>query len=486
MNHSPLPQRHALRLTVSLSGLLMVLLAGCATHSDRLLPVRTEFYSGRVGASEALILTQLERDRPREREVLQLDQAMIQLVTGRAASAERLMRGVRDRFDSYEQVSVGETALSFVTDDNARAYAGEDYEHVLVRAMLSLANLMHDGGDAEAYALQAADKQQEIITRLQDKGDDLPDALLAYKQVALGPYVRAMLAEESPLTFGEAQRYRAQVVSYQPDFPFGQPDLQRATTGRPTGAGQGSLYVFVLLGRGPYKESVDEIPTQAALLVADRILSATAKRSVQPTLAPVKIPRVVRGGSLLDGLHVSVNDQHLGQTATLMDVGAMACDQHAARLPEILGRTIARRILKKGAIYALKETADASQGSALSLALNVVGVAWEATETADTRCWGLLPDQIQVLRAEAPVGEHQLRLIPMRSGEVRGQPAFQQVTIREGRNTYVLVTVPDREIVGNVVVSGSGDAGGETSGQPNPDQESDTVGSSVIHADSSE
>ena len=31
-------------------------------------------------------------------------------------------------------------------------------------------------------------------------------------------------------------------------------------------------------------------------------------------------------------------------------------------------------------------------------------MAWEASEAADTRCWGLLPDKIQVLRIELPAG----------------------------------------------------------------------------------
>jgi len=42
------------------------------------------------------------------------------------------------------------------------------------------------------------------------------------------------------------------------------------------------------------------------------------------------------------------------------------------------------------------------------LAVDLAGVAWEATESADTRCWGLLPDQIQVLRVELPAGRHEI------------------------------------------------------------------------------
>ena len=54
----------------------------------------------------------------------------------------------------------------------------------------------------------------------------------------------------------------------------------------------------------------------------------------------------------------------------------------------------------------LREEAQPQEAGMLSggLALDVAGVVWEATESADTRCWGLLPDKIQVMRLELPAG----------------------------------------------------------------------------------
>ena len=62
-----------------------------------------------------------------------------------------------------------EQFASIATDDKVRAYAGEDYERVLIRAMLSISNLMSNGGDAGAYALQMVDKQQQIIQAVEEK-----------------------------------------------------------------------------------------------------------------------------------------------------------------------------------------------------------------------------------------------------------------------------------------------------------------------------
>ena len=71
--------------------------------------------------------------------------------------------------------------------------------------------------------------------------------------------------------------------------------------------------------------------------------------------------------------------------------------------------------------------------------------AWSATEKADTRCWGLLPREIQVLRAELPVGTHEIQLSPMAfTGQSFAPPQIHHVTIEDGRNHYVVVIAPEQ------------------------------------------
>jgi hypothetical protein len=173
-----------------------------------------------------------------------------------------------------------------------------------------------------------------------------------------------------------------------------------------------------------------------------------------PTLAPVPIPKVVTHTPLAQAVTVRIDGEAVGQTATIVDIGGMASLQQEARYPEIIGRAVARRVLKKGAIYAVKEGVDAAPWSPESIALNIVGIAWEAAERADLRCWGLLPDQIQVLRAAVPAGEHDLSLQAAgRSGPL-GVPSGKRITIRSGRNTCVLAFIPDSRLIGELLVSG--------------------------------
>jgi hypothetical protein len=123
-------------------------------------------------------------------------------------------------------------------------------------------------------------------------------------------------------------------------------------------------------------------------------------------------------------------------------------------LPQIVGRAVARRSVKKAVIYGTKEAMGVQRGSVESFSLDVAGVVWEATERADTRCWGLLPSKIQVLRLELPVGQYPLSLAPHSArGTACGPAVSADVTIQDGRNSYVLATFPGPQIVGKVLVA---------------------------------
>ncbi len=437
---------------LAIPALLLVCLVcgGCATHADHLRGVRQDFFSGDLRQATERIDQQLGR-RSNDADVLRLDRAMVKLAAGRPAEAERLLRSARDRFDHLEQASAVEAAGAMLTDDNARAYAGEDYEQVLIRAMLALTNLMHDGGDAGAYALQIADKQQQIVQRLAAVNGQAP--LPEFKRVALGPYLHGLLREQTHSNYDDVARAYTQVVSWQPDFHPGQADLQRATHGHHSARGNGVLYAFTLVGRGPYKEEALEIPTTAAMLVADQIVSALGDQTVPPTLAPVKVPRVVLAHNRVENVQLLVDGHPAGQTETITDVGQFAVQQYQANYAHVLARAVARRAVKKGIIYAGKQASGIEKDSLLSFAWDMGGVAWEATEAADTRCWGLLPDKIQVLRIELPAGPHQITLIPVRGSRALGSVNTTEVELLDGRNTYLLANFPDDRLVGQILTN---------------------------------
>jgi uncharacterized protein len=425
---------------------LFLWICGCASHADRLRDIRNDFYTGKLDRSAEVIDKRLHSKY--DADVFKLDRAIVQLASGKPKECETLLRDVRDRFDYLEQTSVPEHVLAAITDDQRIAYAGEDYEKVLIRAFLALANLLEDGADAEAYALQVTDKQQQIMEAGSDETGANPK--LQYKQLALGAYIYGLLREETHSNYDDAERAYQRVVEWEPAFQAGAADLERARNGHHSAPGCGVVYVFALVGRGPYKEEVAELPTSAALLIADRIISHTASHTLPPTIAPIKVPRVVLTRNSISAVNVVCDGKDFGTTETIGDISRMAVEQYDAIYPRVMARAIARRVIKKGVIYAGKEAVHADN-PLVELAFDAGGVVWEATESADTRCWGLLPDKIQVLRLELPVGDHKLSLRATCDSRPCGPGNSVAVRVAQGRNTYVLANFPDARIVGTIL-----------------------------------
>ncbi len=427
----------------------LALFAGCTTHAQRVHEARQLFQHGELDAA-AQTLEKADSRWHRDQDCLKLDQAMIALVTGRPEDAETRLREVRDQFDYLAQSDLGESTLSFLTDDKQRAYAGEDYEQVLVRVFLALSNLLRDGRDAGAYSLQIEEKQAAIIALGLPGAAENPK--LSYKQLAIAPYLHGVLREATHANYDDAANSFAKVVSWEPRFTGAPLDLERAQRGTHSQPGHGVAYVFTLVGRGPYKEEVVEAPTSNALLIADRILSAVGKYELPPTIAPIKVPHVVVPPNEIDGVLVQVNQLPAGVTQSITDIGQLAVAQHQAVLPHIVARSVVRRIAKKAVSYGAQDGLNVNNSWA-SLGILAAGVAWEFTESADTRCWGLLPNQIQVQRLELPVGTHQIGLCPARRGAPLGPLQTCPVPIVDGRNTYLLACFPDRQLVGQIQVS---------------------------------
>ncbi len=424
--------------------------SGCATYADRLAGIREQFrLNDLTGAQEDLAKAARHRS---DRDVVNLDTAIIKLADGKPKEAEKILRQMRDEFDRLEGVKVGEKAVSMLTDSTHESYKGEDYEKVLIRAMLAISNLMGDGGDAGAYALQVSEKQQQIIEA--GKGKDGENPKLGYKQVAFGPYLSGALREATHSNYDDVARACTLVCNWQPEFPFAQQDLERARHGRHSAPGNGVVYVIGLVGVGPHKEEAVEIASTVSLLIADRILSALGNQDLPPTIAPVKVPKVVLATSDPGAVGVAVDGTPVGRTATITDIGRMAVDQYDAIYPRVIAEAVVRRVVKKAVIYGAMEATGTKKDSLQSVGFDLLGIAWEASESADTRCWGLLPEKIQVLRLELPAGDHQVTLQKIgATGYALGRASTTTVHVENGRNSYMLANFPDYNLVGQVLTN---------------------------------
>ena len=381
-----------------------------------------------------------------------LDLAMVELARGDAAAAESRLRGLRDHFETLPSTSVLNNAASLATDDNARAFQIEDYEQVLLRSMLAICSLAGDATDAEAYCLQAQSRQTEI-DRAAEAGTGEADAENPRlgTQIALAPYLRGTLREATHQNYDDAERAFRLVSSIQPDFAPAVHDVQRASSGAHSSAGHGVLYVLAFVGHGPRLVETVAPTTTASLQIASALLQAVGKHDededgklILPNVASVKVPVVDIPPTAIAAVGVSVGGQFLGATQTLTDVGRLAVEKSEAEMPWTIARAVARRVVKEASVSATTSTLGLTGDVATVFKFAAVS-AWSGAEHADTRCWGLLPREIQVLRAELPVGEQSLDLMPMSpTGEVYVEPSKHHVTIEDGRNHYLILVAPEQ------------------------------------------
>ena len=69
-------------------------------------------------------LTKLASKRGGDKNVVNLDLAIVDLLQGNPHGAEQRLREVRDNLDHLEQTSLAEAAAAVITDDQRRSYEG--------------------------------------------------------------------------------------------------------------------------------------------------------------------------------------------------------------------------------------------------------------------------------------------------------------------------------------------------------------------------
>ena len=435
-----------------------------------------------------------------EKKVLELDVGILDLASGNVPQAEARFRTLRRELEHLEQKDVTEQASSMMTDSRAVAYSGRDFERRMILNMTLLTSLLGDGQDAFAYSLQAkeaADSRRAILAKAAAKAAEsnavaeieaapTPDAVNVIKPashdaqrtaanivatpldqpLALSSYLSTAVQSEQPTRYDETERALNDIGFWNPAFRRHDQTSTTGEFGSRCQPGNGTLHVITLIGKAPRWVSESAEPTTVALLIADRIISATGKHTLPPTISCVKIARPEPCGHTMPTGTVQCLVGPYGSTATasapitfstVVDLNEVALASYHAHRDEEIAHAITRRVVKKGAVYVLKEAQSIHRNSLVDLGINVAGIAWEAMEQADTRSWRMLPARIDIARTELPAGRWSTTLRLSQYGSSRA-PQTIPVQIENGRNTYVVCLIPEQDFTGHFLVGGADNA----------------------------
>jgi hypothetical protein len=391
-----------------------------------------------------------------------LEKAMTRVGREDPDSAIDLLRFSRDRLDTLLVKDMshycGYVGGSFL-DDTAIDYSGADYEHIMVRVILTLCDLIgNQGKDAYAYAVQIGEKQEEILgSNFGAEGEYMPRQ--KYKRVAMGAYIEGLRREED-LQPGEAAKAYERAVAYAEtarDDGILKTALNRATAGQLAAPGHGIIHVFYLAGRGPHLVQTTSVVTELSTRLAGAAVAALAIATTGAGLsafaqAPVPVPALQLNDQTPQPIEITAGDPKVSAvTESLLDVNEVAAQQLEAYMPWIIARAVVRRALKgglaAGAEIGTTIAAEQSMGGWAGVAGLGAGTGLNlgltATERADTRSWSSLPAQVQVARLEVPEGEHTIEL---------GTGASARIAVKKGYGSYVLVLRPDLGKPGLILV----------------------------------
>ncbi|MGB1926781.1 MAG: hypothetical protein ACPHL6_09630, partial [Rubripirellula sp.] len=437
--------------SVFILGLLLTI-TGCGTPFKRLHSARDLFANGDLEATR-VALEKVGESHSRYSDPAELDLAIVELASGKPVDAERRLRTLRDKFDRTPKINGVKEFASMVSDDTALAFRPSGYEEVLIRSMLAVCSLAHDQLDAESYTLQAMAKQSELARNSKQRGILKADDI--YQPIAFAPYLRGVLREATHRNYDDAERSYRLVSEVQPEFsPIGA-DIQRASVGSHSEPEHGVIYIIACTGRGPVLEETEAPTTTAAMQIASVMLQHLEAEKNEdgeeqplhlPNLASVKVPKVTLPPSNIASVGVEVDGRPVGVTETITNIEQLAIKQVEAEMPWTIARAMVRRVAKDLAVAKASNSLglDGMDGTLFRVAASTL---WSGMENADTRCWSLLPREIQVLRLELPVGSHEFALSSLGwSEEVYQTSDPLTLNVVNGKNQYIIAIAPDEHI----------------------------------------
>lgn len=384
---------------------------GCASYTDETREIRQSFQGGQYElALQKLESSSLKRQQ-RNRLLLLLEQAMIEDRLGEYAKARRLLLEASRLIDELYTVSVSQELATFVYNESAQSYAGEDYEKVAVHTMLALSFLGE--GDLEAAGVEA----RKINNRLAEINNNYKDKKNRYGEDAFARYLSAMIYEARGDWDSAIIDYRRALHIYENDYRkyFGASTPRDITE---------ALYRLYLLRsrRDEAAQLAKSFPGLASkvkgdwrktgeLVVIHELGTIATKERFEhiipwgkeiirlsfPIINPRSPSRFARTGIRKEGKKSFI----AAELAQNMDkIAAETLDDRRLRL---VVRQAARLVAKSQ----LSQQAEKQFGGLAGLAVNVMGAV---TETADTRSWTLLPSAFYVTRHRLPPGVHHIEI----------------------------------------------------------------------------
>ena len=438
---------------------LLCLSLGCSPYSME--EVRLAFEGGDYDAA----LIQLDADGKGEAKLPYLfERGLITHYGDKFDESNRTFELAEITSDDLYTKSISREAVSLLTSDNLRSYAGSQYERLLIhyyRAFNYVYLNMPDDALVECRKASRllqfyadSDENYEFVGAafiaylsgiLYEWAGDWNDAFIAYRWAERAYKQYGPLGVPFPQDVGESLVRLARKLGFREEF-----ERYAATYGEPpeNSPDSGELILLYETGFAPFKIEENIV---FPILKVDPIVQEDADRDEKEVreygrtlirrrnrrykeveieyLLRVAIPAYRSNRPRI--VDIDASTAHGSASGVLVeDIEAAAMKTFESELPTIMLRTVVRGVLK----YLGFRRAN-QEGEVVGKLVNLLNVA---TESADTRSWQTLPNQIFLVRMRLPAGKHNITLsFSDRANRRVKTDTLQDVVIRKNDKTFL-------------------------------------------------
>ena len=345
-----------------------------------------------------------------------LDAAMVHMQCGNLESAQAHFRSAEALAERLWTESITRNALSLVTNDTIIAYAGEDFERVMIHLMSAIGFLQADQPDE---ALVEARRLDSLLALYNDKYDKKN----VYKEDAFARYLSGILHEADDAWDDAFIDYSRAVEVYRDDYRnygIGPPKMLMADLVRAASVVGRLQDIDGLVPVDRIDEWLQsEMPPDQGKLILITFTGYAPQKVQDMVVVPgpygpigmafprmeVTMPRCGNGRLRLYGEH------HLFESDLVLveDINRIAVKNLEDRKGRILAKAIARAVAKQAAIHGIARSRDnRNDQRTIEAIVNLANIL--ILERADTRSWRTLPGRIYMTRMYVPADTYQVAL----------------------------------------------------------------------------
>jgi uncharacterized protein len=395
---------------------LLVAASGCATYQAETAGARNYFYAGDYQKA-ADQLTKKAQEDSKDQVLYLFDRGMALQLAGDYKGSEKDWLLADKLTDVKDYTSLSTQALTLLTNDRITQYSGEDFEKVMINALLAIDyTLQSNFEDALVECRRVNEKLYKY--KFEAKRD--------YEQNPFARYLSALIWEASGKLEDAYIDYK-EAYKISPSYPYLKYDLVRLAKW---------LHRDEDLKEWTKQYGEVEVQSRKNYLQQGELVLIYQQGHIaekRPALENPRFPKFYYRGSRTQQARIELadvqNKQELAQK--IYSASEIAI--------KTLNDAFAGLVAKRAAGIAAKAVVanQISQKNKLLGALTWVGL--NAADQADTRQWETLPESLQFARLLVSPGEHTIRVVGLDS---QGQPTgeanvFEHVKVEPGKKVFL-------------------------------------------------